>query len=129
MAVSYKIYKIKDFIRRTEKGEINMQKSLKAVADLAAASKFHNDVNLLVDVRDSETTLDFDDVLKVAFEFGNYKECFRNKIAAVIPNDPERIERAEFFKADMKVKGFLIDYFTDFEKAIEWLSEIEPLPQ
>jgi len=27
----------------------------------------------------------------------------------------------------MTVKGFLFDYFTDFEKAIEWLSEIEPL--
>jgi hypothetical protein len=29
----------------------------------------------------------------------------------------------------MKVKGFLFDYFTDFEQAIEWLSEIEPLPK
>ena len=49
------------------------------------------------------------------------------KIAVVIPNDPERIERGEYLKASMKVKDFLFDYFTDFEKAIEWLSEIEPL--
>ncbi len=32
MTVSYNIYKIKDFIRRTEKGEINIQKSLNTVA-------------------------------------------------------------------------------------------------
>ena len=128
MTVSYKIYKVKDFIRRTEKGEINIQKSLNTVAELAIASEFHKDVNILVDLRETETTLDFGDLLKVALEFAYYKDCFRNKIAAVIPKDPERIKRGEFFKTGMKAKGFLFDYFTDFEKAIEWLSEIEPLP-
>ena len=127
MTVSYKIYKTKDFIRRTEKGEINMQKSLNAVADLAAKSKLHNDVNILIDVRDTETTLDLENVLKVAFEFGNYKECFRNKIAGVIPNTQERIDRAIFFKVGMESGGFLFDFFTDFEKAIEWLSEVESI--
>ncbi len=128
MTVSYKIYKIKDFIRRTENGEINIQKSLSTVAELAIASEFHKDVNILVDLRETETTLDFGDVLKVVLEFAYYKDCFQNKIAAVIPDDPERIKRAELFKTGMKAKGFLFDYFTDFEKAIEWLSEIEPLP-
>ena len=66
-------------------------------------------------------------MLKVVIEFGYYKDCFRNKIAAVIPKDPERIERGEYFKTRMKKRGFLFDYFTDFEKAIEWLSKIEPL--
>jgi hypothetical protein len=128
MTVSYNIYKIKDFIRRTEKGEINIQKSLNAVAELAIASEFYKDVNILVDLRETETTLDFGDLLKVALEFAYYKDCFRNKIAAVIPKDPERIKRGKIFKTGMKAKGFLFDYFTDFEKAIEWLSEIEPLP-
>jgi hypothetical protein len=128
MPVSYKIYKVKDFLRRTEKGEINIQKSLNTVAELAIASAFHKDVNILVDLRETETTLNLEDVLKVVLEFAYYKDCFRNKIAAVIPDDPERIERAELFKTGMKVKGFFFDYFTDFEKAIEWLSEIEPLP-
>ncbi len=128
MTVSYKIYKVKDFIRRTEKGEINIQKSLNTVAELAIASEFHKDVNILVDLRETETTLDFGDVLKVVLEFAHYKDCFQNKIAAVIPKDPERIKRGEFFKTGMKAKGFLFDYFTDFEKAIEWLSEVEPLP-
>ena len=47
MAVSYKIYKVKDFIRRTEKGEINIQELLNTVAELAIASTFHKDVRLL----------------------------------------------------------------------------------
>jgi hypothetical protein len=127
MTVSYKMYKIKDFVRRTEKGEINIQKSLKAVAELAVASELHKDVNVLIDLRDTETTLNFSDLLWVALEFAWYKNCFQNKIAVIIPNDPERIERGEFLKTHMKVKGFLFDYFTDFEKTIEWLSEIEPL--
>jgi hypothetical protein len=129
MTVSYKIYKVKDFIRRTEKGEINIQESLNAVAELAIASEFHKDVNILIDLRDTETTLDYGDLLKVALEFAYYKDCFRNKIAGVIPDEPERIENAEFFKTGMTIKGFLFEYFTDFEKAIEWLSENEPLPQ
>ncbi len=128
MTVSYNIYKIKDFIRRTEKGEISIQKSLNTVAELAIASEFHKDVNILVDLRETETTLDFGDLLKVALEFAYYKNYFRNKIAAVIPKDPERIRRGKIFKTGMKAQGFLFDYFTDFEKAIEWLSEIEPLP-
>ena len=127
MTVSYKMYKIKDFVRRTENGEINIQKSLNAVAELAVASELHKDVNVLIDLRDTETTLNFRDLLKVALEFAWYKNCFQNKIAVVIPNDSERIERGEFLKTHMTVKGFLFDYFTDFEKAIEWLSEIEPL--
>ncbi len=128
MTKSYKIYKVKDFIRRTEKGEINIQESLNTVAELAIASEFHKDVNILIDLRDTETTLDFGDLLKVALEFAHYKDCFRNKIAGVIPNDPERFRRGKFFKTGMEVKGFLFDYFTDFEKAIEWLSEIDSLP-
>ena len=125
MTVTYKMYMIKDFVRKTEKGEIDIQKSLNTVAELAVASAFHNDINILVDLRETETTLNFRDLLKLALEFALYKDCFRNKIAVVIPDDPERIERGEFFKNDMKVKGFLFDYFTDFEKAIEWLSDIE----
>ena len=128
MTVSYKMYKVKDFIRRTENGDINIQKSLNTVAELARASEFHKDVNILVDLRETETTLNFEDLLKVVREFAYYKDCFQNKIAAVIPEDPERIKRGEFFKTGMRAKGFLFDYFTDFEKAIEWLSEIEPLP-
>ena len=127
MTVSYKMYKIKDFVRRTENGEINIQKSLNAVAELAVASKLHKDINILIDLRDTETILNFRDLLTVALEFAWYKDCFQNKIGVVIPNDPERIERGEFLKTNMTVKGFLFDYFTDFEKAIEWLSEIEPL--
>ena len=105
MTISYKKYKIKYFVRRTENGEINMQKSLNAVAELAVASEFHKDVNILIDLRDTETTLNFGGLLTLALEFAWYKDCFRNKIAAVIPKDPERIERGEFFKTTMKVKG------------------------
>ncbi len=61
------------------------------------------------------------------YKFGNYKDYFRNKIAGVIPEDPERIDRAEFLKVGMQVEGFLFEFFTDYEKAIEWLSEVEPL--
>jgi len=126
MADFYKIYKMKDLIRKTENGEINIERSIDVIRELAIASEYHKDSNILVDLRETETALNFGDLLTVALEFACYKDRFRNKIAAIIPEDSERIERAEFFKADMTIKGFLFDYFTDFEKAIEWLSEIFP---
>ncbi len=126
MAGLYKIYKMKDFIRKTENGEINIQRSIDVVRELAIASEHHKDANILVDLRETETALNFGGLLTVALEFAYYKDCFRNKIATIIPKDPKRIKRAEFFKAGMTGKGFLFDYFTDFEKAIEWLSEIFP---
>ena len=128
MTVSYKIYKMKDFIRMTEKGEINIQRSIDVVRELAIASEFHKDVNILVDLRETETVLNYRDLFTVVLEFAYYKNCFRNKMAAIIPDEPERIERAEFFKTGMTIKGFLFEYFTDFEKAIEWFSKIESLP-
>jgi hypothetical protein len=126
MAGLYKIYKMKDFIRKTENGEINIQRSIDVVRELAIASEHHKEANILVDLRETKKALNFGDLLTVVLEFAYYKDCFRNKIAAIIPKDPERIERAEFFKAGMTIKGFLFNYFTDFEKAVEWLSEICP---
>jgi hypothetical protein len=126
MAGFYKIYKMKDLIRKTENGEINIERSIDAIRELAIASEHHKDSNILIDLRVTETALNFGDLLTLALEFAYYKDCFRNKIAAIIPDDPERIKRAKFFKADLTIKGFLFDYFTDFEKAVEWLSEICP---
>ncbi len=89
MTVPYCIYKVKDFIRRTEKGEINIQKSLNTVAELAIASEFHKDVNILVDLRETETTLDFGDVLKVVLEFAYYKDCFQPSCSLMRPVSPQ----------------------------------------
>ncbi len=128
MSTEYKIYKIKDFIRKTPKGKLDIDKSMKIVREIAATAGFHYDHNLLIDLRQTEPLSTFGDILTVAMEFAKYKGVFRNKIAAVIPNTQDRLEKAEFFLSALGEVKFKIKYFTEFEEAIEWFSEISKYP-
>ena len=129
MSIEYKTYKINDFIRKTPKGEHDYDKSIKLVRELAGLAGFHSDRNLLVDLRQTEQLRDFGDVLTVAIEFAKYKDVFRNKVAFVIPNTPDRIKRAKFFIAALGEVKFQMEYYTEFEKAIEWFSTTTKYPK
>jgi hypothetical protein len=129
MSTEYKIYKIDDFIRKTPKGEHDYDKSMKLVREIAGTAEFYHDHNLLVDLRQTVPLRDFGDVLTVAIEFTKYKDTFQNKVAFVIPNTPDRIKRAKFFIAALGEVKFKVDYFTEFEKAIEWFSLIKNYPE
>jgi hypothetical protein len=50
---------------------------------------------------------------------------FQNKIANIIPGDSDRVEMAQRFKACMTIKEFRYKFFTNFEDAVEWLSEVD----
>jgi hypothetical protein len=127
MLSGIKVYKVKDFIRKTETGNIDLKRSQQIVRDLAKASGSHSDHNILIDLR--ETTVSaaasIEDIMKVALEFGSYVSSFKNKIANIIPDDLERLEIANRFKACMDIQGFEYEVFTDYESAIEWLSQTE----
>jgi hypothetical protein len=129
MSTEYKIYNIKDFIRKTPEGDLDIDKSMKIVREIAATAGFHHDHNLLVDLRKTEPLSNFGDVLLVAAEVAKFQGAFRNKIAVVIPDKPDRIKRAQFFKAALGDVKFQIEYFTEFEKAIDWLSIIKKYPE
>lgn len=128
MTRGYKTYHTRDFIRKTETGELDVRRSIHVVRELAVAAEHHEDHNVLVDLRETEAHWHFADLITVALEFGRYRDVFRNKIAAIIPDITERIEHAQFFKETMEREGFLFDYFTDFESAIEWLSIVTEYP-
>jgi len=127
MLSGIKVYKVKDFIRKTETGNVDLKRSQQIVRDIAKASGSHADHNILIDLR--ETTVSaaasIEDIMKVALEFGSYVSSFKNKIANIIPDDLERLEIANRFKACMDIQGFEYEVFTDYESAIEWLSQTE----
>ena len=130
MLSGIKIYKVNDFIRKTETGNIDLERSIKIVRELAIAAGLHSDHNILVDLR--ETTVSaatIEDIMKVALEFGTYVSSFKNKIANIIPDDPKRMVIANRFKACMDIQGFEYEIFTDYESAIEWLSTTKDLDQ
>jgi hypothetical protein len=55
MARELKVYRITDFIRLTESGELDREKTMVIVRELAAAAQAYSHCNILLDGR--ETTL------------------------------------------------------------------------
>ncbi len=125
-----KIYKMKDFLRLTETGEIDVNRSKEIVRLLAIAASFHADHNILLDLR--ETTIKEEsmrDVLEVALEIARYKSAFKGKLANLLPDDEQRLSMARRLKVLMHIEGFQYEIFTSFEEAVEWLSDVTVLPQ
>jgi hypothetical protein len=131
MLSGIKIYKIKDFIRKTETGDIDFERSKKIVRELAMAAGLHTGHNILVDLRETtiSTAASIEDIMKIALEFGSFVSSFKNKIANIVTDDPERMKIASRFKACMDIQGFEYEIFTDYESAIEWLSQTEDIGQ
>ena len=124
MPSEIKIYKINDFIRKTESGEIDLNKSIKIVQEIAAAAALHADHNILIDLR--KTTVSaagIDEVMKVVMEFVNCMPSFNYKIANVIPSDVNCVDLAKKVEACMTIKDVQYRFFTQYEQAIEWLSD------
>ena len=125
MALGIKIYKIKNFIRKAESRKIDFDRSIKIVRELAAATSFHSDHNILFDMRRTTVSLGgMEEMIKVVLEFVNCMPSFENKMTNVIPDDTHRVATAKEFEACMKLKNFQYRFFNDFEEAIEWLSDV-----
>ena len=127
MSSGIKVYKIKDFIRKSESGEIDFDKSIQLIRELSTAAAFHINHNILIDLRKTTASVSgMDDVMKLAMELVQcMPPSFKNKIANVIPNDEDRVSLAKNFEACMKIKKFQYRFFTEFEHAIEWLSDVK----
>jgi hypothetical protein len=64
------------------------------------------------------------EILQTAMELGKFSHILQNKIANVVPKDKNRVAIAQKAEAAIQCQGIQYRYFTDFEDAIEWLSEI-----
>lgn len=129
MSCSLTLYRPSEFIRKTASGSMDLAKSLEAVHKLAEAAGFHQESHILIDLRQTESNISHLEQMKLAMEFGNYRHLFHNKIAMLIPALSDRIEKANLMKRCMEAEGFEMKVFLDFEHAIEWFSEVIPLPQ
>lgn len=128
MLSGIKVYRVSDFIRKTETGNIDLKRSEQIVRELADAVASHTDHNILIDLRDTTVSdANILDILKISLKFKSYIPSFKNKIANIVPDDHERMIIAHRFKACMDIQGFEYEIFTDFESAIEWLSETEDI--
>jgi hypothetical protein len=125
MPSELKIYKVKNFLRKNESGVLSKERSTEIINEIAAAAMFHPDHNILLDFRETEVSgASMLEILKLAVELDKFKDILTNKIANVIPANKDRISIATKFEAAVAMKGIDYKFFTDFEAAIEWLSDI-----
>jgi len=130
MVSGIKVYKVKDFVRTTQTGNIDIKRSKEIVIDLANAAGSHADHNILIDMRETTVSVsNIVDILEVAREFGSSVSSFKNKMANIVPDDHERMVIAHRFKACMDMQGFEYEIFNNYESAIEWLSETKDIDQ
>jgi len=130
MVSGIKVYKVKDFVRTTQTGNIDLKRSKQLVRELVKVAGSHADHNILIDLRETTVSVsNIVDVLEVAREFGSSISSYNNKIANIVPDDHERMVIAHRFKACMDMQGFEWEIFNDYESAIEWLSETEDIDQ
>ncbi len=126
MSLGIKIYHVQDFIRKNEAGHIDMERSMEIIKDVSTAANFHADSNILVDLR--QTTVSpvyFSDLTNLTEEFIRLVPQFRNKIAVIIPDEPERRRLGEKLELCMRLHKVRYSLFTDYEKALDWLSDIK----
>ena len=124
MSVAIKVYKSQDFLRLTEAGELDHDRSMEFVRKLAQDSVFHPDHNILMDLRDTTIPVEnMANLFDIVNEMAGYRHSFRNRIANIIPDNPERIKIAQQFKDTLVNAGFQYNFFTSYEAAMEWLSE------
>lgn len=124
MGFSLKRYTLRDFIRQTENGTLDFARSLEAVRQLVKAAGYHTDCHLLLDLRDTESTIGPTEYMKLVMEFGAHERRFHNKIAVIIPARAERMEMAHFMQRGLQAEGYAIKVFISYEYAIDWLAEV-----
>jgi hypothetical protein len=74
----------------------------------------------LVDFRETEGWLSIGDLYQLASELGKYGDTFHRKVALLV-TPGTNFDQASFFETCSHNRGFSIDAFTDYEKAIHWI--------
>jgi len=126
MSTDIRVYKVEDFIRFNESGDIDFDRSMQLIHKIGEMAALHPGHNILLDLR--KTTLvgeaNIGMILKLSLEIVRYGSSLRGWIANVVPDDPKRLLIAKQFEMTMQLRGFKLQVFTNFEDAIDWLSEI-----
>jgi hypothetical protein len=122
--VLYKIINAKDFLKARPTGELDLEQSKKILGDIADMAGSAGEYDILIDVRESFSSMTHSDIWELVQELGRHRKAFRNKIA-VLARDDAQFSKAVFGEmcANMAMHTFKLAAFNDYEAAIEWLQE------
>jgi hypothetical protein len=127
MATKIKIITASDFLEVTPEGIIDINTSRQLLADIAKAEHHPVDYELLVDFRETECDLSIIDVYQLASELYEHGDTFYRKVALLVLPGID-FDRAQFFETCSHNRGFFVNAFTDYEKAMRWILSTEDIP-
>ena len=120
MATDIRIIHAHDFVKATADGQLDLEKSKKLLVDVATASASLAEYEVLLDTRSTTSAMSITDLWYMAAELSNLGRAFFRKTAVLCP--VENFDQAGFFALCAANRGFRVEAFTSFEKAIEWLT-------
>ncbi len=110
-------------IKRVE-GELDNDRVMRLVRELAVDAASQPDCNILIDYRETTTgPKSMLDLMKISAEIKSFQYFFTNRVATVIPSEEKRYEVATKMKACLVIMGFDYEVFTDYDQALAWLDQ------
>ena len=124
MFTDIRIIQTQDFIKATPEGQLDRENMKKLLREIASASAHLGDCQIILDTRKAQSAMSASDLWSLAAELSNLGKAFSRKTAIICPR--ERFDRVGFFALCAQNRGFLVNVFTSFEDAIEWLNAKGP---
>ena len=119
MLADIKTIRTHAFIKATPAGRLNRENMKNLFTDIASAAAPLDDYNILIDTRKAQSKMSASDLWYLASQLNKLGKAFSRKTALLCPR--ERFDRAGFFALCAQNRGFLVNVFTSFEDAMEWL--------
>lgn len=120
MPIDVKIVPAREFIRTKANGEFDLEGTKELFLAVFSKMKETNVSEVVMDFREASTKLtasDINELLSVLNHVGSWSTW---KIA-IVYRPKEDWDRAKFFELGAQSKGYRVEAFQDFEKALTWL--------
>src|ERR1700756_762286 len=115
-----------EFLRMTETGFMDLAASKHALDELARAARDAGACEILIDAREAVKRRSTFESWELAADLERHEEFVGRKIAILVSGTGEAVE---FFKQCALNRGYWVNVFHDYEKAINWLflpSDVPP---
>jgi len=121
MPFMYTISQEEEIAYVTAHGLINMENIKQAISDVAADPLFQPKYKVIVDLRKMEYSPSVSDIQSIASLIGEMKNSYQNKVAIVV-SGTLHYGLARMAATYTELSGVpMIDAFTDFEEARQWV--------
>jgi hypothetical protein len=120
MRMELHVIRFREFVRLDARGHLDLPASYALLSQVAHVCRKRNCHRALLDGRDIQTQLTPHEIAALVRHFAEIGFTRRQKLALLHKSGPHR--RATLFALIGKLRGWNVQAFGDFEKALDWLS-------